>query len=542
MPVVLKGMYVDVVIGEMYPAELEMLEGKILNVRRVHAAPDRYLLPGFIDSHIHLESSLLVPSRFAQVAVAHGTTATVSDPHEIANVLGMEGIEFMMRETAAIPMRVFFTAPSCVPATPWESSGATLGSKEIGDLLSRKEFVALGEMMDVSGVLSEEREVCAKLEAAHREGKPVDGHAPRLSGERLARYIMAGISTDHECTAWQEALEKHQHGMRIQVREGTSSKNMKDLMPFAKEHECYLVSDDLHAADLMQGHMDILLRKAVSAGMGPMHAIRAATLWPARHYGLPGGALDEGSVADVAVVKDLKDFQVLQTFIGGVKVAENGRSIFPVSPLNAPTAIRRLHYGPKDFEMLSHGPTAKVRLIEVQPDQDISKSGSAELEVIGNIIQPDIEEDVLRMTVVNRYREAKPALTFVHGFGLKRGAIASSVAHDSHNIIAVGVESESLAMAVEEVSGQGGFLAVDGGRSMSLPLPVAGLMSREPCEKIAAAESDLLSFVRGLGGTLPAPFMTLSFQSLLVEPELKLGDRGLFDSKDMVFVDPIIIS
>ena len=539
---VVKGNLVDVVGGMVFPAQVTMIDGKIWSVERSNASYDRYLVPGFIDAHIHIESSLLTPSRFAEAAVPHGTTATVSDPHEIANVLGMEGVSYMVKDAEGVPLRIRYTAPSCVPATSWETSGAKLGWREVRELLGMKEFVALGEVMNVPGVLADDPEVMAKIEVAQQMGKPVDGHCPEVIGDRLDRYISAGISTDHECISAKEAEEKHRKGMLILVREGSSSKNLAALMPFAKAHPCCLVSDDLQATDLQKGHLDLLLRKAVALGMEPVHALRAVTMWPAAHYRLPGGHLSEGEVADLVVLRDLKNFQVLQVYIGGDLVAEDGLPKFQAHPQVLRTGIRPPGKETEAFVIHARSQTgrAKVRVIGMLGDQDISKAEEAVLPIVDGQIKSDPGQDVLLMAVVNRYAIAPPALAFARGLGLKKGAIASTVAHDSHNIIAVGVDVASLALAVMGVAESGGYFATDGQESVALPLRVAGLMSSEPCAAVAAGEERMMSFVRALSCTLPAPFMTLSFQSLLVEPELKLSDKGLFDSVRFRFVDAVV--
>ncbi|MDD1770963.1 MAG: adenine deaminase [Methanomassiliicoccales archaeon] len=540
---VLKGNIVDVIGGTVFPGSVTMVDGKIFSVDPSSGRYDRFIIPGLIDAHIHLESSLLVPSRFAEAAVPHGTTGVVADPHEIANVLGLEGIEYMLQDAKSVPLRFAFTVPSSVPSTPFETAGATFDHTTVSTLLARNEFVGLGEVMNVPGVIGDNPNVLAKIEVAERLGKPIDGHCPGLTGESLDKYISMGISSDHECVSADEAEEKHRKGMLILVREGSSSKNLGDLMPFAKSNPCCLVTDDLRAADLTRGHLDVLLRRAVELGMDPIHALRSVTLWPAQHYGLPGGSIAEGKPADLAIVKDLRKFEVLRVYINGELTADDGRSTFFPQPRSLRLGIIPLNKGSEQFTVKVKPPQgrARVRVIGVRPDQDLSTAEEAELPIMDGEIHADPDQDVLLMAVVNRYLEANPALGFVRGMGLKRGAIASTVAHDSHNIIAVGVDHGSLAVAVNGVAAKGGYYATDGvDIGVSLPLPVAGLMSRDECALVVAAEEELHRFVRELGCSLPAPFMTLSFQSLLVEPELKLGDRGLFDSVNFQFVDAVI--
>lgn len=380
----------------------------------------------------------------------------------------------------------------------------------------------------------------AKIKIAHALWKPIDGHSPGLVGPDLVRYINAGIRTDHECLTSDEAEEKFHLGMWVMVREGSTEKNMRDLLPFAKANECFLVSDDLRAADLMKGHVDVLLKKAVSLGMDPLHAIRAVTAWPAWHYYLPGGVLSVGKAADFVIVDDLKDFNVREVHIAGELVAKEGKALFDVRPLKAPLAIVRQDRKPVEFEVQAIGPTAHVRVIRVIPEGIGSRAETATLKVSDNIVRPDPSKGINLIAVVNRYREAPAAVAFVSGFDLRRGAMASTVSHDSHNIIAVGADPVSLAEAVNHASEQGGYYITDGDRNESMPLPVAGLMSTSPCHVVAEQETRAVKMAQAMGCSLAAPFMTLSFQALLVVPELKLSDKGLFDSKRMAFVDLIV--
>jgi adenine deaminase len=537
----IKGQFVDVIEGKVYPARVSFADGRVLAVERLESAPDHHILPGFVEAHIHIESSQLCPSRFAEAAVPHGTTSVVNDPHEISNVMGMAGVRYMMEDAQGVPLRTYFTAPSCVPATKFETSGARFGKEEVDLLLRMKEFVALGEVMDFPAVLRDDPDIRDKIKAAREYWKPVDGHCPGLVGKDLVKYINAGISSDHESLSADEAEEKFHLGMWIMVQEGSANRNLKALIPFAKANECFLVSDDLQAVDLMKGHMDILLRKAVAMGMDPLHAIRAVTAWPSWHYFLPSGALSKGKVADMVVVDDLKHFNVKEVYIAGELVAKDGKALFAPRPTRLSDHMMVQRRRPEEFEHMHSGNKVQARVIRVIPDHINSKAERAELDVRNGRVQPDLAKDVIPIAVVNRYHEAPVALGFISGFKLRKGAVASTVAHDSHNIIAVGPDPRCLAQAINRVTEQGGgYFVTDGDRHESLVLDIAGLMSTAPCLSVAEDEGRVFEMLRHMGCDLPAPLMTLSFQSLLVVPELKLCDKGLFDTMRQEFVQVII--
>lgn len=535
------GNIVDVVAGRIFPGRIFHDRGVITGIKPVPGPFPGFLLPGFLDAHIHIDSSLLCPSRFAEAVVPHGTTAVITDPHEIANVLGMRGISSMRKDAATVPLRVFFTAPSCVPSTAFESGGATLGPEDVETLLRERDIVGLGEVMNYRGAIEGESLVVAKIRAAHRVGKPVDGHAPMVTGEDLRRYVALGISTDHECTSAAEALEKHSLGMRIMVRDGSVAKNLSALATFAKEHDFCLVSDDRLASDLARSHLDGSLARAVSLGIEPLHAVRAVTVTPADHYRLPLGAIVPGRMADIVKVRDLSGFFVEEVYIGGGLVAAGGRPAFTARPVPLMKVFPVSRKRTGDFSVPSRGRSASVRVIRLIRDEIVTGAETATLRVERNRVIPDRKRDILSVSVVNRYRDAPVATGFVRGFGLKAGAMASSVAHDAHNIIVVGSDPSEMAHAANAVIRESGGLCYASGETLvHLPLQIAGLMSTDSVEDVVSRLSLLRAKTREAGCELNLPFMTLSFLSLLVIPRLKIGDRGLFDAEAFRFVDPVI--
>lgn len=538
------GNLVDVFNKQFYPAEIEFDNGKIKKITPVLKEFDTFIIPGLVDAHIHIESSLLTPSRFAEAVVPHGTVAVVSDPHEIANVLGIKGIDFMIDDTKKTPLKAFFTVPSCVPATPFETSGAILDSRAVAKLLRKKQVVALGEMMNFPGVVHDDAEVMAKIDAAKKLGKPIDGHCPGLSGDALKKYIAAGITTDHECTNFDEAREKAELGMKIMIREGSSAKNLEDLLSVAKneKYTCFLVSDDKHPDDLFEGHINLMLKKLVSLGVDPIHALRMATLNPVEHYRLKVGLLRKGDDADFAIVNDLKEFLVLETWIKGVKVAENGKALFKSSEVQPINVFDFRDKFASDFRLKSLKPFQRVKVIGVVENQIVTNELTTELNVRDNIVEHDVSIDILKLAVVERYGKNNMAVAFVKGFSLFDGAIASSVAHDSHNVVAVGTNDNDIAFAVNHLKKVGGgFVVVYEGKVIAeLKLPIAGLMSTESAEKVAESLDKVTNEARLMGCKLKSPFMTLSFLSLLVIPKLKLSDRGLFDVEKFNFTNLFI--
>lgn len=562
------GNLVDVHQKKIYPAEVTVQNGKIISIRETsdsRLTTHDYILPGFIDAHVHIESSMLIPSEFARLAVVHGTVATVSDPHEIANVCGLKGVEFMIENAKTVPFKFNFGAPSCVPATTFETAGATLDSKDVETLLQRDEIKYLSEMMNFPGVLTGDEEVMKKITAAHRLGKPVDGHAPGLRGEQARLYIerisqqseskvppMGGFrgATDHECFTKEEALDKLQNGMKIIIREGSAAKNFEALIGLLNDwpDQMMFCSDDKHPDSLVLGHINQLCARAVAKGIDLFKILSAACVNPVLHYKLDVGLLREGDPADFIVTKDLEKFEVEKTFINGELVAEEGKSMVhsPWSIVINNFSCNKKRMG--DFEILltTQQSLLNIPVIEALDGQLITNKISAELQTINNKLQTDTTQDILKIVVVNRYKDAPVAKAFIKHFGLKKGAIASSVAHDSHNIVAVGVDDESICNAVNLViEKQGGISAVSpstggGWGEVVLALPVGGLMSNEDGYKVAAAYTAIDKLVKGeLGSTLSAPFMTLSFMALLVIPHLKLSDKGLFDGDRFKFISKV---
>ncbi|HZK64089.1 MAG TPA: adenine deaminase [Puia sp.] len=533
---IIRGQLIDIRKKRIYPAELRLHDKKIASIRELPAGetvPQQYLCPGFIDAHVHIESSMLTPAEFARLAVVHGTVATVSDPHEIANVCGMEGVDFMIRNGREVPFHFFFGAPSCVPATLFETAGASLPAEQVDVLLSRPEILYLSEMMNFPGVLNGDPEVMGKIASARKYQKPVDGHAPGLRGTEAKKYIDAGISTDHECFTAGEALEKLQYGMKIIIREGSAARNFEALAPLLDEHweNMMFCSDDKHADSLAQGHINQLCARSVAKGIDIFKVLQVACVNPVNHYKLNVGQLRVGDAADFIILKDLEKFEVLRTFIHGECVAENGKTKIPSPVFTRP--INHFHCDPVSADMLTCPTTTAIYpdpVIEALDGQLITGKSTDQPQLRDGKWETDISQDILKIVVINRYKKAPVARAFIKNFGLKTGAIASSVAHDSHNIVAVGVQDEDIAHAVNLViSEKGGISAVGLGREMKLALPVAGLMTASDGYQTAKIYTDLDALAKELGSGLRAPFMTLSFMALLVIPHLKLSDLGLFD-------------
>jgi len=532
----LSGNIVDTAGARVFYGCVKVADGRVTEVTpATDPAPrpgESYLMPGFVDAHIHIESSMLTPTQFAQTAMTHGTVATISDPHEIANVLGMDGVRFMLDDAKRTPLKIMFGAPSCVPATVFETAGATLDAGDVTELLDDPKIGYLSEVMNYPGVLAGDPDLTAKMDAAKRRDKPIDGHAPGLRGEQAAAYIQAGISTDHECFTKDEALDKLAAGAFIQIREGSAARNFDALYTLIDESpdRIMLCSDDKHPDELLGGHINQLAARAVANGMDPMNAIRAGCVNPVQHYKLNVGLLQPGDPADFIEVKDLSSFKVLRTFIDGVCVAQQGESRLP-EPEPA-TPINRFDAGPIAQDGLKLAcPTGKARVIGALDGQLVTECREHPIKTENGQAVADPEQDILKLVVVNRYeKHPTPAVALIQGFGLKRGAIASSVAHDSHNVIAVGSNDRDLVNAINLViEHKGGLSLADGETQDALALPVAGLMATGHCAQVAGQYTKLRSAAKNLGSPLRAPYMTLSFMALLVIPSLKLSDRGLFD-------------
>ena len=548
------GTIVDIHNRRVFQGHVEVREGVVVSVVEDPDAVGPVIMPGFVDAHIHIESSMVMPSEFARVAVLHGTVGTVSDPHEIANVLGIEGVRAMIENGEEVPFSFAFGAPSCVPATSFESAGAELGPAEVEELLRDERVLYLSEMMNYPGVIFGDPEVAEKIAIAKRLDLPVDGHAPGVRGEELRKYVAAGISTDHESFSYDEGREKLELGMKLLIREGSAARNFDALIPLLSEYpdQCMFCSDDRHPDDLIEGHINLLVKRAVANGVDLMTALRTASLHPVEHYGLSVGLLREGDRADFIEVDNLEDLNVLRTVIGGRVVAEKGESRIASVPLTRLNNFTPQEITSDDLRLMmpedrASSESVKVNVIEALDGEIVTGRVVKELPVVDREIVVDPEQDVLKIVVANRYTKALPAVALITGFRLGGGALASSVAHDSHNVVAVGRSDREIARAINLVMEQGGGLSAVGQQSdgaeseLLLPLPIAGLMSDQDPWSVAKSYATLDNFVRTtLGSTLGAPYMTLSFMALLVIPSLKLSDKGLFDGEGFRFEELVV--
>ena len=534
----ISGNIVDVVTKRIFSGTLHIANGKITKIVEEVVSENHYIIPGFVDAHVHVESSMLIPSEFARLAVCHGSVATISDPHEIGNVLGVEGVKYMINNGKKTPFKFHFGAPSCVPATAFETAGAEITVDDVTELLALPEIHYLTEMMNFPGVLFDDPIVLAKIQAAKDAGKPIDGHAPGLMGADVEKYINAGITTDHECFTKAEALEKLKYGMKILIREGSAAKNFDELISLLDEYptEIMFCSDDKHPNDLVEGHINTLAKRAVSKGCDVMNVLRATSYNIIKHYNMNVGLLQENDPADFCVVTDLKNFKVTQTYIDGNMVAENNKTLIPSVE---EALVNNFNCSAISVDQIKVASTSEnVKVIEVEDGQLVTKKGAAQLTSINGFLESDTAQDVLKIVVVNRYFDAPPAVAFVKNYGLQQGALASCVAHDSHNIIAVGVSDADIVNAINlVVAHKGGVSLANGTEELVLPLPVAGIMSEKDGYEVANAYEKLDLRSKELGVKLQAPYMTMSFCALLVIPELKLSDKGLFDGNKFEFTE-----
>ncbi len=536
----ISGNIVNVITGTIIKGIVTIADGKISHIEASDDVIDQFIIPGLVDAHIHIESSMMLPAEFARYSIVHGTVACVCDPHEIANVCGVAGVDYMIENGRHSPMKFFFGAPSCVPSTKFETSGAILDAAAVEELLQRNDIYFLAEMMNFPGVIHNNKQVHLKLQAARSAGKPVDGHAPDLNGEDLIAYVSGGISTDHECMTLADAEAKIALGMKVQIREGSAAKNFDDLLSLLDHHaeNIMFCSDDKHPDDLLKnGHINSLIKRAVAKGYDPVKVLRVCSLNPVKHYKLDVGLLQIGDPADFNIVKNLTDFDIKSTYIGGEKVSEGGIALYPryipsevINQFNAEKiTISQLHVTPSG---------KSLNVIVVDDGQLFTYAHWMDLKIeSGNVIS-DIENDVLKLVVYNRYQPSVPAIGFIKNIGIKNGALASTVSHDSHNIVAVGTSDEEIVSAINQIiESKGGILACQGMRTCLLPLPVGGTMSDSEGSIISRQYEEIDTMAKEMGSTLKAPFMTLAFMSLLVIPKLKLSDKGLFDGTTFTFAN-----
>ena len=535
----IEGNIIDIYRREIYPSTISIDHGKIIAIQKNAKKYSHYISPGFIDAHVHIESSMLIPEEFSKLAISRGTIAIVNDPHEIANVMGIEGIDYMIENSKQSCIKSFFTIPSCVPATPYDSSGSTILASTVEELAISRRFIGLSEMMNVPGVVQGDPEVSAKLGIARRYHLTIDGHAPGLSGELLKKYVDAGISTDHECTSLSEAIEKIGLGMKILIREGSAAKNYEALKSLIADYpeKVMFCTDDSHPDDLLSyGEIDKLVRKAISDGFDLFDVLKIASYNPIVHYGIEAGCLRVGDPADFIMIRNLDSFEVLSVYVDGIEKyhylnRQEKRSPKPVNIIN--------HFNRSMISLADLCKPVKKKIVSIQviPGELVTRRMDFELELPTDNFESDIEKDILKIVYLNRYRNSPPQITFITGFELKEGAFATTISHDSHNIIAVGCSDEDILAAINAVILEKGGLAVSNHRGIhKLPLPVAGIMSDLDGKTVASAWETLTEELRTMGCKLDSPFMTLSFMSLIVIPELKIGEQGLFDYGRFEFI------
>lgn len=535
----LEGNIVDVINSTITQGVVIVHQGKIQEIITTNKSYSTYILPGLIDSHVHIESSMLTPQQFGKLIVSRGTVGTVSDPHEIANVLGIYGINYMIDNAKLSPLKFNFGVPSCVPATSFETSGFSVSPEDVEDFIQRPEICCLSEMMNYPGVVNDDPEVIAKLESAKKINKPIDGHAPNLKNKVLEKYIQAGISTDHECSTLEEAIEKIKLGMKIQIREGSAAKNFEALHPLINMYpdSVMLCTDDSHPEDIInEGHVDKIIKLGIKKGLNIFNLLKAATINPVKHYNLNIGLLRINDQADFIVVDNLQDFNVQQTYINGVKLFDKGKLHFKLRgfPIEI-NNFKRKSVSIHDIQIKAI--SNKIKVIEVEDGELLTKTGIYETKIHDGFAVSNLEKDIIKLVVVNRYDDISfPAVGFIKGIGLKRGAIGTSIAHDSHNLIIAGTTDIDIINCLNTlIENRGGLAACSGSQTHVLPLEVAGLMTNKDGFQVAESYNLLQQKAHEFGTHLKAPFMTLSFMSLLVIPELKLGDKGLFDVNKFEF-------
>ncbi|MBK6835375.1 MAG: adenine deaminase [Bacteroidetes bacterium] len=542
-----KSNLIDLYARETYAVQVIVEDSKIKSITKINETVEGYILPGFVDAHVHVESSMLVPSEFAKLAVVHGTVATISDPHEIANVLGMPGVDFMIENGKKVPFHFFFGAPSCVPATNFETAGANIDAHDIEILLKKPEIVYLAEMMNYPGVIFYDKDVHAKLEVAKRLGKPIDGHAPGLMGEQMRTYFKGGdeknellITTDHECFKLEEAEEKLALGVKIMIREGSAAKNFEELIPLLKKYpkQIMFCCDDKHPDSLIENHINSHVKRALHKGHDLYDVLRASSINVMEHYNLPVGKLQQGDSADFIVIDSIADFNIIETYIKGQLVAENGISLIESVETEILNNFNCLPKQVSDFAIPQESNT--IRVIEALEGQLVTNEIKIDVKSAAFTVS-NTDKDVLKIAVVNRYENAPVAIAFIKNFELKHGAIASCVAHDCHNIVVVGTNDEDMCKAVNLIiENKGGISLSHGKDHMNIPLPIAGIMTNKNGYEIANEYIAIDKKAKELGTTLRAPFMTLSFMALLVIPKLKLSDKGLFDGETFQFTNVFV--
>jgi adenine deaminase len=534
----ISGNIVDVVNRKIFTGIIHVEDGKIKDISEEKFESDKYIIPGFIDSHVHIESSMLLPYEFGRIAATHGTVSCICDPHEIANVMGLKGVEFMIENSRQSPIKIYFGAPSCVPATGFETAGGEIDINDIWYLFEKHDLKFLSEVMNVPGVIYNDPDVVEKINLAKSLGRKIDGHAPRLKGESLKKYVDAGIGTDHECTDINEAIEKIKLGMKVQIRNGSAAKDFDELFELIDMYpeNCMFCTDDLHPDNLVNGHINLIVKEAVSRGADLFNVLQIACVNPVRHYGLCTGTLQVGDNADFLIVSDLKNFEVLRTYVNGKVVAKNGVADCKHQEFDKINNFAKYMVSESEFKVYSEIPN-DVNVIVINDGSLVTEREKVKLRPQNGNLSADVENDILKIAVVNRYKKSKPSVGFVKNFGIKRGAVASSVAHDSHNIVAVGCDDFSLCRVVNIVmENEGGVAVVDGGEQLILPLPFGGVMSGEEGYRVSNQYRLLDEKVKKMGSPLMSPFMTLSFLALLVIPSLKISDKGLFDSEDFKFI------